>query len=149
MDDLSTSIALKRPRVQIPPGPLSLLSFHLGANVQIYFLLSFKNIVILFLTKVDGQMYREDRDKCPENPWILIQYLHYAQTAYKKWPPALIVWGSEVSAVNSRAMFTTHSRVMFSSDDRVGDYHFSGTFRLLLSVTPLFFWRFAGYFHLE
>jgi hypothetical protein len=30
---------------------------------------------------------------------------------------------SDLISVNSRAKFTTHSRVMFTSDDRVGVYH--------------------------
>jgi 4-aminobutyrate aminotransferase-like enzyme len=53
------------------------------------------------------------------------------------------------STVNSRAMFTTHSRVMFTSDDRVGVYHFKESFLFLLLLTPPFFWKFAGNFHLE
>ena len=51
-----------------------------------------------------------------------------------------------LEAVNSRAMFTTHSRVMFTSDDRVGVYHFKESFTLLLLITPPFFWRVAGSF---
>jgi hypothetical protein len=39
------------------------------------FLLSFKKIVSIFLIKVDGQMSRGDRDKCPIYPQTLIQYL--------------------------------------------------------------------------
>ena len=55
----------------------------------------------------------------------------------------------EMTCVNSRAMFTTHSRVMFTSDDRVGVYHFKESFTILLLITPPFFWRVVGSFHLE
>jgi hypothetical protein len=34
-------------------------------------LLLFKKIVFYFLVIVDGHMSRENRDKCPEHPWIL------------------------------------------------------------------------------
>jgi hypothetical protein len=57
--------------------------------------------------------------------------------------------GKTTPSVNSRAMFTTHSRVMFTSDDRVGVYHFKESFALLLLITPPFFGRVAGNFHLE
>jgi hypothetical protein len=66
--------------------------------------------------------------------------------------PATYLKSAEKSGgffVNSRAMFTTHSRVMFTSDDRVGVYHFKESFALLLLITPPFFGRVAGNFHLE
>ena len=34
----------------------------------IIFYYQFKKIVFLFFTKVDGHMYRGNRDKCPEHP---------------------------------------------------------------------------------
>ena len=37
----------------------------------LFYLLSFKKIVCQFLMKVDGYMSRVNRDKCPEQLWIL------------------------------------------------------------------------------
>jgi hypothetical protein len=37
--------------------------------------LLFKKIVFHFLTKVDGHVSRVNRDKCPENRWIIYLYL--------------------------------------------------------------------------
>lgn len=50
------------------------------------------------------------------------------------------------TCVNSRAMFTTHSRVMFTSDDRVGVYHFKESYVFLLLLMPPFFERVDGNF---
>ena len=38
----------------------------------LFYLLLFKKIVFHFLTKVDGQMSRVNRDKYPVHLWILI-----------------------------------------------------------------------------
>jgi hypothetical protein len=42
----------------------------------LFYLLSFKKIVFYFLVKVDGQMSRVNRDKCPVHLYILVFYLH-------------------------------------------------------------------------
>jgi len=49
-----------------------------------------------------------------------------------------------VTFVNSRAMFTTHSRVMFTSDDRLGVYHINDNHADLVFNTASFLqesWR--------
>ncbi len=78
MEGQPGSIALKRSRVRIPPGPPKFTVFSPGGECPDLLTFNVKYSVALFWTKVDGQMSRADMDKCPL--WIrtnirnIIQY---------------------------------------------------------------------------
>ena len=66
---LGGSYKLLRGYLPSPPDRIHNCPFSKWRGVFIYF--SIKVIVFYFLMKVDGQMSRVNRDKCPEHPWIL------------------------------------------------------------------------------